>query len=622
MKQRKLLFLLTAVFALSVPLSACDGAESSSSSQQEPEKHAMATHFVLGDDRAAYSSVARYEGELVKEYDSYNNCTTINREHNLVVLRNTDYTEDNKVKTTLTVLNTVSGSTIREETVENDYVDNARLDTVSIDVNTYYPLMEITNAQWQKDSATDTWEQKTTYSYYYVKDGGSSWFASGLETRLKVKRLDSMCIFTNVEEGKEIWMGEDMEILRSFSTTQTEGYTTPSFNASYNDYLYAWDFSQTARVVEVYNREGICSMQYTYPSDVVMVGYNQSGPVVLNDGNILVQELKLAEEDSTDYDLKILQPGDYGFVDQKVYLTSKIIDYKTGAVQEVDLDYMVIEAEAAYARNEGSNFPFALQADYDNQAYISKIINQELAPIEYVVMNNDGSVAYTMQNEWLRTNPLMALMGQNPYNNIFALNEQYYVATNVSGVPSATAGGETWLFDYDGNKKAFIPNSMFGMTEDYIVTYYGIYDYTNTLVYDMESSPLVNDSMIDLEPFFTPTEIFMLGVNRDTKKMEIYQFDGKEFVKQETEEKVEFDVTSMNNLPMGNKATVTLDSMDYADIKTQDSYTWTLYNEKGEAFLKLQTRELFGSVLDTDECEDVALYETEIDGKSYLYVVQ
>ena len=178
------------------------------------------------------------------------------------------------------------------------------------------------------------------------------------------------------------------------------------------------------------------------------------------------------------------------------------------------------------------------------------------------------------------------------------------------------------MFDYDGNKKAFIPNSMFGMTEDYIVTYYGIYDYTNTLVYDMESSPLVNDSMIDLEPFFTPTEIFMLGVNRDTKKMEIYQFDGKEFVKQETEEKVEFDVTSMNNLPMGNKATVTLDSMDYADIKTQDSYTWTLYNEKGEAFLKLQTRELFGSVLDTDECEDVALYETEIDGKSYLYVVQ
>lgn len=619
MKQRKLLFLLTAVFALSVPLSACDGAESSSSSQQEPEKHAMATHFVLGDDRAAYSSVERYEGELVREYDYRNNCTTINREHNLVVLSKTEYTAKNTEKTTLTVLDTVSGEKLREETVENEYVEDARQDTISIDVYTYYPLIEIRKDSWEEDTVNDTWEQKTEYSYYYANTYGSH-FASGLETRLLVERLDSICVFTNEEDGTVTWVGEDMTLLRRFSTTQTQGYQLPSFNASYNDYLYAWDFSQTSRVIEVYNREGICSMQYTYPSDVVMVGYNQSGPVVLNDGNILVQELKLADADSTDFDLKILQPGDYGFDTQKVYLTSKIINYKTGAVTEVALDYMVIEAEAAYVGNEYSNFPFALQDGYDNQAYISKIINQDLAPIEYVVMNNDGSIEYTVQNEWLRSHPLMALMNNNPYSEMYPVNEKYYIAYVNAG--TGMESGEAWLFDYDGNKKAFIPNNMFALTEDYIVTEHGIYDYTNTLVYDFETSPFLNDSMIDAEPFFTATELCMFAANRDTGKVEIYQFDGKEFVKQEVEDKFELDVTSMNSLPMGNKSTITFNDLDLSKVWSQNSVTWTLYKENGEALLKLQLEDGYGSVLNVDDCDDVALYETEIDGKPYLYVVQ
>ena len=62
--------------------------------------------------------------------------------------------------------------------------------------------------------------------------------------------------------------------------------------------------------------------------------------------------------------------------------------------------------------------------------------------------------------------------------------------------------------------------------------------------------------------------------------------------------------------------------MDLSKVWSQNSVTWTLYKENGEALLRLQLEDGYGSVLNVDDCDDVALYETEIDGKPYLYVVQ
>ena len=335
MKKRKLLFLLTAVFALSVPLSACDNGESSSSST-EKEKHAMATHFVVNNEKAAYSTVESYQGTL----------ESVNEEHGLAVLRTTEYTKNDAVYETVTVLDMASGNEIWSESVTNSTNASSRTH-VSVDVETYYPLMEITETTYSIG------QQEKDYTYRFAKQYGTE-LISDAEEQIDINRLESMCVCEI--EDKVYWIGENMEIIRTFNKIQTDDYILPGFNinynipdfdASYKDYLYAFEFSDTTRVIEVYNREGVCSMQYTYPSDVGMVGYNQSGPVVLNNGNILVQELTLAEEDATDYDFKIPQESQSGeawtFDEKKVYMTSKIIDYKTGEVTTVDLDFVIFD---------------------------------------------------------------------------------------------------------------------------------------------------------------------------------------------------------------------------------------------------------------------------------------
>ena len=625
MKQRKLLFLLTAVFALSVPLSACDGGATSSLSQQETEKHAMAQHFVMGIERAAYSSVKSYEGEVLKENYSNGVYTTINSEHNLVVLSSTKYTNQNTERTTYTVVDVKSGEQIYQTSVENDYVNSGRRDTVSIDVRTYYPLIEVTRKTWVEDiAASSGWLEDVSYSYYYAKEN-SPQFAYGLETPLEVEQLNSISIFTNPEDDKVTWVGEDMEVLRTFNSNQMNGYgDLPDFKASYNDYLYAWAFTQETRVIEVYNREGVCCMQYTYPSDA---NAQLVEPVVLNNGNILVQELKLAEDDATDYAFKVPVEKNGVAVEAKVYATSKIVDYKTGDVKVLDVDYVVMNLEAAYAHEVGyGDFALTLQDGYENQAVIAKIVNHSLAPTEYVVLDNDANVVYTVQNEWLKAN---ALVGAEAYSQMALINDKYYIAANVA---NRNGGGmEIWLFDYDGNKVAFIPQaaSYRLLTEKYIVTSNGIYDYTNTLVYDFETNDLFTSNLVEAEPFVSEDELFCVCDNRESGKRELYKFDGKDFVKQEMET-MELDVTSYagglySALPQGNKITVTFNSDDLLEIEEQDTMTWTLYNEDGEALLKLQVDnmyDMYDTPLNLYDCSDVALYETVIDGKPYVYVIQ
>ena len=621
MKQRKLLFLLTAVFALSVPLSACDGGATSSSSQQETEKHAMAQHFVMGIERAAYSSVKSYEGELLRETNGNGECITINSEHNLVVLSSTKYTNQNTERTTYTVVDVKSGEQIYQTSVENDYVNFGRRDTVNIDVCTYYPLIEVTRKTWVEDiAASSGWLEDVSYSYYYAKENLPP-FAENLEEPLEVEQLDSISIFTNPKDDKVTWVGEDMEELRTFNSNQMNGYgDLPDFKASYNDYLYAWAFTQETRVIEVYNREGVCCMQYTYPSDA---NVQLVEPVVLNNGNILVQEFELAEDDATDYDFKAPVKKNGVPVEAKVYATSKIINYKdANDVKVLDVDYVVMNLEAAYAHEVGyGDFALALQDGYENQAVIAKIVNHSLAPTEYVVLDNDANVVYTVQNEWLRTN---ALMGAAAYSFIQPVSDKYYAAANIANMSGRNM--EVWLFDYDGNKVAFVPSGMHGMTEKYLITSNGIYDYTNTLVYDFETNDLFTSNLVEVEAFISEDEIFVVAANAESGKFELYKFDGKDFVQQEMET-MEIDVTSYaggfySALLQGNKMTVTFNSDDLLEIDEQDTATWTLYNEDGEALLKLQVDSMYDMPLNVYDCRDVALYETVIDGKPYVYVIQ
>ena len=635
MKKRKLLFLLTAVFALSVPLSACDNGESSSSST-EKETHAMATHFVLEDTRAAYSTVTRYQGTL----------ESVNKAHGLAVLRKTEYTKDDLVKETVTVLDMASGNEMFSDSVSNPS-EAEYPKTLSVDVERFYPLIEIQETTWVEDEYGYT--RETTYSYHLadryctelVKDvaEGDNLFVDNNGNVVGMNTLASVYVYDIADTV--YWIGENMELLRTFNKLQVGGYTLPDFDASYKDYLYAFEFSNDARVIEIYNREGVCSMQYTYPSDVNLPGYpiGKSGddvvygtPVVLNNGNILVQELTLAEADATDYDFKI------AFLDnQKVTMTSKIINYKTGEATEVDLDYVILGLESAYARDENdSSFPFALQAGEENQAYIAKIVNQNLAPVEYVTMDNNGSVTYTVQNEYLKLDSFLYLIGQEnsdiewSYPSMEALwDKGYYKACIVSG--SLEGDSEEWLFDLDGNKVAYLPDSWMAITDKYIVTDYGIYDYTNKLVYDFETSPFFTESNAIMGASGSivqnNTDIICLYTNMETMKVELYKFDGTDFVKQEISDDssgIEIDYTDYamafdGRLPKGNKAIVTMPENLVEILAGAESWrTCTIYKEDGEALLKLSSNDLYRMVA----LDDVAYLTTEIDGKDYLYVLR
>ena len=179
MKKRKLLFLLTAVFALSVPLSACDGEESttSSSSVQEVETHAMATHFVLdGDTREPYSTVTRYEGVL----------DSVNEEHGLAVLRKTEYTKNDDVKETVTVLDLASGNELWSDYVLNPSKERNK-DTLSMNVGKY-PFIEIKEETWEEGEFG--LEKKTTYTYRFVEANSNTlvYNAKSTKKRLYVKQ--------------------------------------------------------------------------------------------------------------------------------------------------------------------------------------------------------------------------------------------------------------------------------------------------------------------------------------------------------------------------------------------------------------------------------------------------
>lgn len=619
MKKRKLLFLLTAVLALSVPLSACDEGDSSSSSVQEKEPHAMATHFALsGDTRTAYSTVTRYEGKL----------ESVNKEHGLAVLRKTEYTKLDDVKETVTVLDMASGNKLWSDYVQNPSEESHK-DTLSVNVENY-PFIEIKKGTWVEGEYG--LEKKTTYTYRFANESCTA-LVLDAESEMDYTSLGSMYVCEI--DDMVYWISENMEVLRTFNKLQTNGYRLPDFNASYNDYLYAWNFSVESRVIEVYNREGICSMQYTHPSDVGMVGYNQSGPVVLNDGNILVQELVLSEVDSTDYDFKILQAGEqpWTFDEVKVDMTTKIINYKTGDVKEIDVDYVIMGFEAAYAKGEYGYFPFELQEGEENQAYIAKIVNQDLSSVEYVTMNNNGEITYTVQNEWLQTSVLQSLYMGAGYSQMGMVDEEHYIAMIPASIALQNGPAyETWMFDLDGNKVAKLPNvyDYRYTTEDYIITEYGIYDYTGALVYDFENSSLFTESgpISGVNSLLVTTEGLVLPhMNLETLQYEVYKFDGKDFVKVEwpSDGKMEMEIpmeffNSNASLPKGNKMTITYTSNDMREMMSNNSFTWTLYNAEGEAFLKMQRDSISSDFINV--LDEAAYIETEIDGKDYLYVIK
>ena len=634
MKKRKLLFLLTAVMCLSIPLSACDNTGDGSGAGSQEQPSTMEKYFVWEEETKAYSTIARTQGEVVT--DAFGN-PVYDAEHNLVAIRKTEVQNGSTMETVAVydIANVeFDEGEVEFEPIEYDSITTSAswlgTETRSLDVTIDYPIIkftETTRYDSDNDGIIDSSRVENDFYFAKNKNADGTYFNNVIaqnvaDGSLVVQRNGSL--YTVIIDGKVRWYNEDLTLVRELNKTQIEGYGQLHFQAGYKNHLYSWyDWSTPTdkRVIQVCDEEGVPSVEYTHPSDVIALA--NDAPMILNDGNILVQELTLADVDAIDYSHKMLLSDANGVGFKKVNMTTKIIDYKTGKATEIDCGYVINKFSSAYAGSEG--FPFALQKAYQNQAYVTKIVNHELSTIEYVVLDNALNVEYTFENAALPTNNLLyQLSGKTAYDTIKKINAKQYVAFSAMELLASNSDAPLTVYNLKGEKVATLPYNVDEIYLNYYVAGTRIYDFNHTILFDLENyePATIRDGKITVTAEEINGGIGIRETNNVTCEFTVYEFDymKKDFVKV-GDSKTEVPVVS-EEIPVGNRITIS-DTLFFED-EDVDTYTWSFYNG-AEKLLELQvpfeteaSEVLSGDCL----CAGGAYIGDEIDGVSYVYFIR
>lgn len=570
MKKRKLFFLLTAIACLAMPLGAC---EDEQASQQETQTYELTKYLAAEDEQKSYSKVSKIDGE-VESYDY---------EHNLAVVRTKELESDNVVKERVKVYDLVSG-----ETVYEDYVSNSLSEAYphkALTVTLEYPIICVTE-ETTTYSTTSGYDYDYEYSYYRAKKNSGSLKSYLDEPAGSVQKSGNL--YSIEIDGTLYWLNEDAEIVRKMDETVASTYDIEFdfFKGAYNDYLYAWEFGEMYRRIQVFNTEGVCCAQYAFANNAVPMSSLFGGEVayILNNGNVFTQEVLLLEADATEYDFTMLG--------NKYDVSSKIIDYKTGAVKEVDLNFLVVNFESAHTpayTSEGDDaFAFALAEGKQNQARIMHFANGGLAQEgKYVVLDNELNVEYAFKN----------------VDKVVEVNEataDYYKADAVVGNQEVER-----LYDYDGNVICTLPYNIKALAGNLILTDTAIYDMQMNLVYDLETSKFASNYGEDLTWFVDDGRIYLTVDNYLTGATEeAYVFDAA--TKDFTAVADGLDTELQTSLPDG-----------LYGVRDNEKGTVSVYNAEGTLLLKMTT-----DYVDVEVCEDVAFVTTTVDGNAVCYVIQ
>ncbi len=580
MKKRKLLCLLTAVLAFAMPFGAC---EDEKAEVEQATEHEFWQYFVMEEDAKAYSDVYKIEG-VSHDYDE---------KHNLLVVETNDLNNQNVVTTQYTVYDLSqgeAGKSIFTRSVSNLY--NVQYEK-SLAVNLHYPLIEVEEKYYVSDATMDDPDdrvQECKYSYYLIGADNYKTLVENVEadySPLSMRTVNNLYV-CEIDE-KVYWINQDVEVLRTLNKLVIDSSYDQiplDFDAEYKDYLYSWSKdleNPLTRTIQVFNKEGVCSMQYSYPNVAML---DTPTVAVLNNGNIFVQMQTVVEEDAADYD--------YKWMGMKIDLVSQIIDYKTGKVTDLDLNFIVNELESQYAGREYSDFALQLKEGKQNQANITYYNESGIANrTKYVVLDNEMKVEYTVKNNALDT---------TDNHDFEMINKDYYVAdTVVNGIE-----GE-YLFNLGGNVMSKVPENTVGITSKYIVTTHAIYDLRMNLVFDVETSMFGSNRGDTYYCEVLGDKIFMYATNYLTgDNEEAYVFDS---------EKKE-PVLLFDNIK--TYIEVDDDSKVYY-VWDQVNETCALYTPEDKLLLKCQ-----GDIdyIDTDEFEDVLVVEIEEFGKEVIYVLK
>ncbi len=510
MKKGKLLFLLIAVLSLMLLLVACDNkkepedttdtsesaesSEQSGETQQEEVKHELHDYFDLSKEEVpAFTKVTQLKGEIVD----------VDYENNLIALKTQDLNVKNEVVDTITVYDYITEEVIRERSVSNLLGETRREKRVDLQVKIDYPIIQVQEIRYSEDSDNPNY----SIDYYFAKKDGSLIRQTNKPNYEKTVYQNGLVAIDMGEDT--LWIDRNMEIVRTAASVAANGYNIECFNCEYQGYLYAWDDSR----VQVFNLDGFCSGDYEIEHDG-MLNVN-----VLDNGNVLIQDIEIVDS---------YEPYEFKAYGSCAVMKSYVMNFVDGSLKEVELDYIVDSIGTRYAERygdeydqRGGRFPFALAAGKENQAIIYRVANGKIAvDEEYVVMNNDLTIEYTVENT--------------------VAGREFYLAQaitkNLYAMPVLEGGTyQSYIFDLDGNMIAPI-GDFFDVTDKYIVTDYVVYDHNMKAVFDNSNGDF-DDVYVDeaLGRIYFSKHNFTTGAeeiylfNDESKKPELWN-DGTKFV--------------------------------------------------------------------------------------------
>lgn len=483
MKKIRLAILLTVVLAMSSMLTACGG-NSDMKKYFNPEANAITT----------YSSVSRLDGDLC----------AYNRKHNIIALKTEEFSASGSKSENIRVFNALDG----KQLVSNSqyYTD----DTVSFDVQLdKYPLIVFKSVSIINSNSYPEYESR--YDYYLVENGSDVHsIITGTKDNLEDYRSYVNGVMTFSVGKTTYWVNRKGEVVREFLSSVTEAYGSPdSFYAEYKDYLYDWTLpnfnggspSALGYRIHVFNKDGVCCVQYVLPATVVM-----AEAFVLNDGNVFVQEYELAL-DGKEHNFVL----DMGGIKVNANVKSKIINYQTGEVTELNLGFVVMGLESYYntENSTDSYFPLVLAKGYQNQAVVADFDSTGYsAKRRYVVLDNLMNIQYEIQNDAIATSSDFEIIG-------WVGEDHYLVGMETS------EGAKGILFDLEGKAVLEVNEASFvGYTDEYVVTADAIYNVKGKSVYNF-SDLIAGDKDAGIE--IIDNKIYVGKKNYTTGCIDVYK---------------------------------------------------------------------------------------------------
>lgn len=411
------------------------------SGTEETVRHKLHDYFVLENEAegVSFSSVTQYEGTLEE----------IDTDNNLIALLTEDLDTKNQVTKTVNVYDLLSGEVILTDSVTYGL---GSVESKELSVMIDYPIIRVKKTSHHEDA-----DSTVEISYYFAKKDSSVICSTTVDDEYDPyeDRTDFRNGLSAISmAGKVYWIDRDMEILRNADLIAANGYDVEYFNEEYEGYLYAFGYNK----IQVFNRLGICSGEYQIAHDGYLTAF------VLNNGNVLIQEFESVEAHEN-YDVMLYAT--------RYVVKSYVMSFMDGTMTPVDLGFVVEELESAYGQEYGTDWlPFNLAEGKENQAIIYRFANGSLSLYqEYVVLTNDLTVEYTVQN---------TLLGVD-FRYVSVIDSNLYNASVQEG-----GGWQEYLFDLDGNIVSPLTSGYYYTVSDsYIATETGIYNHKMEKILDL-----------------------------------------------------------------------------------------------------------------------------------------